>query len=117
MKHRLNLDYSFPTARDSDPETSHQGMEGYNLTERRLQVLSLLSEYPGTTSGELAGYFYKKHPGLGIRCAAETPHKRLPELEIMDLVVRCEPRRCRDSGKPAATWVLSGRGMEVLEDG
>lgn len=107
------LDHPYPMARNTDPETSHQATRGYNLSERRLQVLQILGDHPGLTAGEISRYFYRRHVRLGIRCAAETPHKRLPELETMDLVLRCAPRRCRDSGKLATTWALTARGLEV----
>ena len=113
MQHRL--DHPFPMARSTDPETSHQATRDYKLSERRLQVLKILADHPGLTSGEISRYFYRRHQALGIRCAAETPHKRLPELEVMDLVLRCAPRRCRDSGQSATTWALTDKGLEVMD--
>ena len=88
------LDIVLPMHRTSDPETSIIAARNHEkkLSERRSQVLELVRAHPGKTSGELAGLFYEKWTTLGIRVAAETPHKRLPELRVLGLVYEGRPR-------------------------
>lgn len=95
-----------PMARRDDPETSHNAADRQagKLSERRAEVLQLVRERPGRTSGELARLLFARNQTLGIRQCAETPHKRLPELVKLGYVRRGEPRECTDSGYRAATW-------------
>lgn len=74
------------------------------LSQRKRQVLELVSDYPGKTHGELASLFFARHRELGLLCAAETPHKRLPELEDDGLVYADKWRQCKETGKLARTW-------------
>lgn len=98
----------FPMAKKSDPDTSHLAASQHlaALSKRRAQVLNLVTAFPGRTSGELSAIAYSdKSWGMyGIRTAAETPHKRLPELEKLGLVLRGRTRMCKDSNYAAATW-------------
>ena len=96
----------FPMARARDPETSHQAAARHEkkLSLRRAEVLLLVAESPGLTSGELSRRMFERHPHLSIRRCAETPHKRLPELERLGLVRRGQPRECIDSRYKAVTW-------------
>lgn len=104
-----------PMARTSDPFTSKLAAAQYTasgkLGKRQAQVLRLVVLYDGRTSGELSRYFYHKYSG-SIKCAAETPHKRLPELERQGLVYKGEPRKCSDSGYMAAVWHPTAEGVE-----
>lgn len=97
-----------PMARSSDPATSHEAAARYRLSKRRRQVLRLVREHPGSTAGELSAAFYAT--GVSIRLAAETPHKRLPELETLGFVRRGAVRLCTDSGQRAATWYATIKG-------
>ena len=96
----------FPMARASDPATSHIAAAQHKekLSERRAQVLMLVEWFPGRTSGELSRKMLERFPGLPMRTCAETPHKRLPELEKMGMVIRGTPRDCADSGHLCETW-------------
>lgn len=100
----------FPMARNTDPKTSHDAAEHHrqtNLGKRRNQTLDLVKSSQGNTAGEYGRQFFETHPELPIRVAAQTPQKRLPELEKLGLVRRGEPRICRDSGRNCATWWLA----------
>ena len=93
--------------RNADPGTSHAAALQHAITRlstRRRQVLTLVCQYPGRTHGELSRLMYAAHPELPFAACAESPHKRLPELESMTFVWRGPARRCRDSGYLAATW-------------
>ena len=89
-------------------DTSYQAWVQHQpkVSERRGQVLWIVQENPGLTSGEMARSFHQAFPTLSIRVAVETPHKRLPELEKMGMVVRGAQRICRDSGYLGDTWWL-----------
>lgn len=95
-------------ARRSDPATSHAAARRHidtNLSERRQQVLGLVTRFPGCTSGEYARHMFAVYPELPLRVIAETPHKRLPELEALGLVRRGEQRLCTDSRSyTCETW-------------
>ena len=112
----MDNNHLFPMSRTSDPETSKRAADQHvmRLSERRAQVLHVLTYYPGSTSGELGRAFLSAYPELGIRCAAETPHKRLPELEKMGLVRRHGTKQCSDSGNEAAAWYMTGKGYRAL---
>jgi hypothetical protein len=105
----------FPMARKSDPETSHLAAEQHvhKLSNRRWQVYTLVHQHPGRTSGELSRLFFDNHD-VSIRTAAETPHKRLPELESLGYVVRGERRRCADSGYQAYVWFVQQRQQDLF---
>jgi hypothetical protein len=107
--------------RTTDPITSRLAAEHHiatNLSERRLQVMIVLTENPGSTSGELSRRFYEKYGGtLPIRTCVETAHKRLPELESLGMCVRGAPRKCLDGATIAITWWPIGGGYEEKEKG
>ncbi len=94
--------------RHTDPPTSKQAADELRATgklgERQQQVLAVVRSHPGRTHGEIAGLMLKYYPDLGILCCAESPHKRLPELEQRGFVVAIGERRCTDSGKNARLW-------------
>ena len=107
------LDLRLPMARKTDPDTSHEAADKHEgvLSERRLQVLSLVKAYPGATSGELARLMFSKLGGsLSIRSCVETPHKRLPELLRLGYVRMGAKRECGDSGYTATTWYSTPKG-------
>jgi hypothetical protein len=101
--------------RKTDPATSRKAalelIATGALSERRAQVLALLRLYPSSTHGELAALMYRAWPELGILCCAESPHKRLAELEELGLAFTMGERRCRETGKEARVWypVQEGR--------
>ena len=96
---------AYRLARKTDPVSSHIGARN-KLSGRRQQVLDLVKAHPGATSGELSRHMLRRYPDLPIRTCAETPHKRLPELESLGLVRRGGMRKCKDSGNQALTWWL-----------
>jgi hypothetical protein len=101
---QLGIDYR--PARKTDPVSSHIGSRNTKLSRRRQQVLDLVKANRGSTSGELSRHMLRRYPDLPIRTCAETPHKRLPELESLGLVRRGGMRKCKDSGNQALTWWL-----------
>jgi hypothetical protein len=111
---------SFPMARNSDPETSHLAAETHQqkLSKRREQVLFLVWANNGLTAAELARVLVEeniKDKGNSLHSLVETPHKRLPELEKLDLVIKSsEPRKCTESGYLAHTWWLTGKGQRMI---
>ena len=107
-------------ARAQDPNTSHAAAlthTGTKLSERRKQVYDLVGAHPGKTSGELGRLMFAAHPDLPMRVSAETPHKRLPELEKLGLIERGERRKCSDSGYECETWNLTPRVRPAPEQG
>ena len=94
--------------RITDPDTSKQAaiemMGNGKLGDRQRQVLWLVRKFPGRTHGEYAHMMYDLWSALGIICCAETPHKRLPELEAKGLVYSLGSRRCTETGKEARLW-------------
>ena len=109
---------SFPMARATDPDTSHEAAERQRpkLSERRAQVLGLVAEWPLLTSTELGRKFYEHYGDrLPIGVCASTPNKRLPELEKMGFVERgVELRECTDTGYRCHTWILTAAGRGAL---
>ena len=103
----IQLDINYRPARRTDPVSSHLGARNEKLSRRRQQVLDLVKANRGSTSGELSRNMLQRHPDLPIRTCAETPHKRLPELESLGLVKRGTMRKCKDSGNQALTWWLN----------
>ena len=103
----MQLDIDYRPARRTDPLSSHLGARNEKLSRRRQQVLDLVKANRGSTSGELSRNMLQRHPDLPIRTCAETPHKRLPELEALGLVRRGGMRKCKDSGNQALTWWLN----------
>lgn len=103
---REEIQTELPLYRRSDPLTSKEGGERHRdkLPTRRRQVYDLVTDYPGRTGGELSRLMYARHSELPIRIAAETPHKRLHELEKLGYVRRGPPRECSDSGYNQHTW-------------
>lgn len=107
-----------PIARTSDPDTSHRAGERHTKlgkrAERARQVLDLLHHNPDRTAGELSVLFWRENKRLGIRVAAATPHKRLPDLEKKGLVTRVAERKCEDSGEECTVWRVTESGVEEL---
>lgn len=94
-------------ARRTDPATSHAAAIRHTetkLSERRQQVLDLVTRFPDRTAGELGRVMHSEHPDLSIVVAASTPNKRLPELEKLGLVKRGDKRKCKDSGYECHVW-------------
>ena len=108
-------------SRNTDPETSHKAERTHTLgkrAERARQVLRLVDRFPNRTSGELSAEWYELSQNKydfeyteGIRICAETPHKRLPDLEQMGLVERGATRKCSDSGMECVTWHATAAGI------
>jgi len=76
------------------------------LSERRAQVLYLVTKYPNYTAGELAGMMVREFSNLPVRAAVGTPNKRLAELNELGLVFKSGTRECRDTGNVVYTWKL-----------
>ena len=89
-------------ARKTDPETSHEAGE-YVRPKLPNQHALLLSEFVRLGRRPLTAAELEAHAfSLGV-----TPHKRLPEMERLGLVVRCEPRVCTATGRRATTWRIA----------
>lgn len=87
----------------NDDFTSKLAMERMiaegRLSERRAQVMYLVTKYPGRTSAEYSRLMHKAFPELPIRSAVESPHKRLPELRELGFVRKAGIRKCLESGE------------------
>ena len=81
-------------ARRSDPATSQAAAAEIAavLGSVQLAALDAVRRHPGCTGRELNAL-------TKFDC-----HKRLAELERMELIVRGHARRCTQTGKQAATW-------------
>ncbi len=87
-------------ARVTDPGTSKEAAAHVKASgaAARIRTLALeaVGRYPGHTSSELARIYGFSDPRVLGR--------RLSELDRKGLVVRAEPRKCKVSGRSAATW-------------
>ena len=110
-----DLDFSqfeHPTARTTDPISSHEGVDRVATKRQREAVLSEVHIRPGRTARELAG-----ETGLDY----EMVHKRLPELRTEGKVsnhrqplqrdrygtlfpLRPSTRKCSVTGRQAMEW-------------
>lgn len=115
---RSQSDLFAPAARSSDPDTAKQSDARHTKlgkrAERARQVLDLIHRHPDLTSGELSNHFWHENKALGIRVAAETPHKRIPDLKRLGLVEAGGERKCADSGYPATVWHVTESGIDEL---
>lgn len=87
-----------PLARHTDPATSHDAGEAIRPKLPRQHTLLL---------SEMVRFGDRPRTASEIEQAAEVhvcPHKRLPEMERLGLVVRWLPRRCTVTGVRATTW-------------
>jgi len=104
---------------NTDPITTHLAEEKFTILGKRAhrcrQVLQLIVDMPGSTTGELARQMVTKHPELPIACAVESPHKRVTDLEVKGLVARGETRECRDSGNIRLTWHATEAGFTEVK--
>ena len=111
-----NLDLFSPASRRTDPLTSHSAEEKHTIlgkrAERMRQVLQLIVDSPGSTTGELSRYMHTKHPDLPMRTVAESPHKRVTDLMDRGLVSRGTKLRCLDSGYECYTWYPTQSGID-----
>jgi DNA-binding HxlR family transcriptional regulator len=107
-----------PVSRNQDPETSHQAELELTVLGKRAvrcrQVLRLIADNNGSTTGELARYMHHKHPELPIACSVESPHKRVSDLEEKGLVRRGESRVCLDSGRERIAWYVTDLGVKEI---
>jgi hypothetical protein len=81
------------------------------MNTRQTQTLELVTRNSGLTSGELGTLFAHTFSSVAPNVGVETPHKRLVELERQELVSRGPSRKCRLSGRQAATWNVTGEGV------
>ena len=98
-KYRITEAYAL--ARKNDPSTSKQAAERLVASgshgARCEAALSLVRALPGATASEL------DPSGFGSRIL-----KRLNDLRIAGAVRKGEDRKCRVSGRMAATWWVEG---------
>ena len=112
------MDIEFPMVRNTDPASSHQAAEKHKekLSTRRLQTLLLVAFNPAKTANELSVIWwnrYRLHESFIM--IANTPNKRLPELEKLKLVFRTpELKTCSDSGYQAHGWCCTVEGHKEL---
>ena len=89
-----------PLFRSTDPATSREAAEHIIKTGRlkaaQGDALRWVRQHPGHTATELAH-------AVGV-FDPRVLNRRLPELEQMGLVIRCEARPCRVTGRRAAVW-------------
>ena len=95
---QLDLLSTTPTARGTDPESSHQAAEhitkiGDRATQQR-QVVRAAAKWPGLTSRELAAKMNQCRYVVA---------RRLPEVSPI-YVTNGPPRRCTVTGRLAQTW-------------
>ena len=71
--------FSNPASRSTDPHTSHKAEEEFTIlgkrAERCRQVLQLVAQYPGSTTGELARYMHRDYPHIPIASAVALAQK------------------------------------------
>jgi len=110
--------FSNPGTRNTDPGTSHKAEHQFTVLGKRAvrcrQVLKLIYDHPGSTTGELARFMVAEYPGLPIACAVESPHKRVADLEEKCLVARGNPRTCLDTGRERIVWHITHLGVREL---
>jgi hypothetical protein len=92
-----------PLARNSDPATSHQAADESpirHLAELAYAALKTLQVLHGdATAVEAAEYAASVH-----YCRAESVRKRFAALEDEGRVMKIATRRCRVTGRSAATY-------------
>lgn len=107
-----NPDTRTPAARNTDPDTSHEGARRYGKRRRadQLLMLQLVERYPKRTSAEYAAILFKKVvPGLTdeqatkLYRAAHLPHRRLSELDNVH-AYKAAKRPCTVTGQKSHTW-------------
>ena len=90
---------SYPTARLTDPPSSHAAAQEMERTGRRVAqceaVLETVKRHPRQTSLELSQL---------SRLDRYTVSRRLPELERRGLIRRGPTRDCTVNGRPMLTW-------------
>ena len=89
-------------ARAADPLTSHQAADHMaksgRLGQMMARTLHLLREYPGRTAAELER----------IACVADGRYrKRLNDLRLAGRARKGDSRKCRVTGRKAATWTAT----------
>ncbi len=87
-----------PTARNTDPATSHIAAAKATRTNRAAQqhkVLAVVEKYPNRTSAEIA---------VLAGMERHIPARRLPELRQAGLVKNGERRVCTATGNPSMVW-------------
>lgn len=108
-----------PISRRSDPDTSKYAELRHSMSKRAIrqaQTLKLVGKYPGRTSGEYSRLMLAEYPELPVRCAVETPHKRLSDLEQKGLVKKFGQRICEDSGYQCLCYIVTPTGRALLTD-
>lgn len=91
-----------PLARAADPETSKAAARGIvpHLGALQQAAADAVRRWPGRTATELAVNAGHADPRVFNR--------RLGECERLGMVRRGEPRRCKATGRQAATWWPGG---------
>lgn len=86
-------------ARKSDPETSHQAAAEVEATgaasAHRSIIVAYLKQHPGETNAEIA-------EGSGLDYCQI--HKRMAELERMNLVIRGQQKKCPIHQRQMLCW-------------
>ena len=105
---QLELDWSTPAARVTDPTTSQQAATANPVarSKQRLQVLQALELLGPVTDCTLSHY-------LGILRGSAA--KRRGELVTAGMVERVG-RSTTDTGAAAFTWAITPLGRQVLEE-
>lgn len=98
-----------PTARNTDPETSHRASERvkrFSINDRR-HVLIVHSHHPaGLTDFELAKLCDRQQTSVG---------KRRGELCWDGMIETTNERRPAPSGSPAIVWRITTRGLSIAK--
>jgi DNA-binding MarR family transcriptional regulator len=103
---QLQINYDPPSARRTDPDTSHEAARraGLGASEGRKDALHYLSRGP-CTDFELAARSGYQQTSIG---------KRRGELVQLGLVVKTNERRPSPSGSPAIVWAITDAGRKAL---
>jgi len=100
--------------RNNEP-TSKAAWEDYvesgTLGKRQAQTYFLVVKYPNHSSAEYSRLMVKEFPELGIRCAVDTPHKRLPELKTKGLVDQTTLKICTETGREVYSWDATSKEL------
>lgn len=107
---QLELTWSAPAARATDPETSHQAAEG-DETVRRFRRGVAVSALAEIRAAGIAGLTVDELHGRHLEADRGTLARRVTDLRQAGLVVDSGRRRLTRRGLPAIVWTATTQGV------